>query len=71
MYISRVQRVQETDISFSDADYDEWKLANPEERHSHERYIELMAEMILDEDICWTTSSADIVCIIFSPDRQD
>ncbi len=69
MYTSRVHRVQEADISFTDADYDEWRLLNPDERHSHERYIERMVEMILDEDICWTTNAAEIVCIIFSPDN--
>lgn len=71
MYTSRVQRIQETDISFTDIDYDEWRLANPDEKHSHERYIELMTEMILDEDMCWETNTAEIICIIYTPDRQD
>jgi hypothetical protein len=71
MYISRVHRIQETDISFNDADYDDWKMANPKEKHSHEKYVEMMMEMILEEDMCWTTSSAEIVCIVFTRDDRE
>ena len=71
MYVSRVHRIQETDISFTDADYDDWKSANPTVKHSHENYIESLMEMILEEDSCWATSSVEIVCIVYSRDDQE
>lgn len=71
MYVSRVHRIQETDITFNDADYDDWKAANPELSHSHEKYVEWLTEMILQEDICWTTNSAEIICILYSRDDRE
>lgn len=71
MYVSRVHRIQETDISFNDIDYEDWKAAHPDLKHSHEKYIEWLMEMILDEDLCWTTNSAEIVCIVYSRDDQE
>lgn len=71
MYSARVHRVQEADIEFSEDDYNQWKAFNPKANNSHEAYIEEIVQVMAHNDDCWTTSGAEIICIVYIRDDRE
>jgi len=70
MHVGRVHRLQATELSFSDDEFDIWKKANPTEPHTHERYVEMGTAIIADIDSMWDTYDLYTVGIFFSRDEE-